>query len=165
MWTLKVNNIYDYILFLVKLLFYVIVLIFNVPKINVLKYYNVFCYKLVTKGTLPISLNYTLWPISGNLASQVISIKLKYLRLVHRKPPNLCMVAGRKKSTHPLQSLAGTRTILFLFSNKRSLNSHLEVVLWDVSPSSSWTASFPNKVIIPGPRNHSIYWLVMQWGV
>ena len=34
---------------------------------------------------LPLSLNYTQWPISGNPASQVMSVKLKYLCLAHRK--------------------------------------------------------------------------------
>ena len=38
-----------------------------------------FCYKLVTKGMLPISLNYAYWPFSGTPASQGMRIKLKYL--------------------------------------------------------------------------------------
>ena len=37
---------------------------------------------------LPISLTYIQWPISGNPASWIMSIKLKYLCLVHRKHPD-----------------------------------------------------------------------------
>ena len=43
-----------------------------------------FCYKLITKGMLPISLNYTKWPISGSSAFHMIIIKLKYLYLAYR---------------------------------------------------------------------------------
>ena len=45
-----------------------------------------FCYKLVTKGMLPISLNYAYWPISGTPASQGMRIKLKHLWPAHKKP-------------------------------------------------------------------------------
>ena len=45
-----------------------------------------FCYKLITKGMLPVSLDYAYWPISGTPASQGMRIKLKYLWLAHKKP-------------------------------------------------------------------------------
>ena len=43
----------------------------------------VFYYNSITKGVLPFRLNYTQWPISGNPASQAMSIKLKYFCLTH----------------------------------------------------------------------------------
>ena len=76
-----------------------------------------FCCKLITKEILPMSLNYTSWPIPGNTASHAMRIKLKYLCLAHRKPPDkahLWMTPGRKKLTHPLWSLTGTRKCLTL---------------------------------------------------
>ena len=60
----------------------------------------VFYYKLIANGMLPISSNYMQWPISGNPTSQVMSIKLKYLCLAHKKHPDqahMRMTAGRKK--------------------------------------------------------------------
>ena len=40
------------------------------------------------------------------------------------------------------------------FQYKRSLNSNSgKMVLWDMSPPSSWFAGFPNKVAIPCPNN------------
>ena len=77
------------------------------------------CYKLTTKGMLPISLNYTWWHTSENPASHVMSVKLKFFSVTtncfaHRKHPDqayLWMAAGRKKLTHPLRSLTRTRTL------------------------------------------------------
>ena len=61
-----------------------------------------FCYKLITKGMLPTSLNYIKWPIAGSPAFPVTSIKLKYLCSAHRKLPDkahLQITEGRKKLT------------------------------------------------------------------
>ena len=41
-----------------------------------------------------------------------LSIKLKYLCLAPRKPPDQAHLSGRKKLTHALRSLAGTRKSL-----------------------------------------------------
>ena len=57
-------------------------------------------HKLTTKGMMPISLNDTPRPISGNLASQVMRVKLKNFCSAHRKHPDQAhqwMAAGRKK--------------------------------------------------------------------
>ena len=62
---------------------------------------------------LLISLIPTYWPISGNRASQLMSVRLRYLCLAHRRHPDqahLWMAAGRKQLTHPLLSLIRTRT-------------------------------------------------------
>lgn len=56
----------------------------------------------MAKGLLSISLNYTQGPISGGPASQVRSIKLKYLALAHRKHPDqahLQLATGWNKLT------------------------------------------------------------------
>ena len=63
-------------------------------------------YKFITKGMLPKSLNYTSWPIFGNPASRVMSVKLKYICSAYRKHPDqahLWMTAERKNWAHPLQ--------------------------------------------------------------
>ena len=46
---------------------------------------SLYSYKLIAKGLLPLSLNYTYWPISGNPTSQVINIKLTHFCLALRK--------------------------------------------------------------------------------
>ena len=77
----------------------------------------VFYYKLIPKGMSHISLNYTQWPLFGNSASQLMSLKLKYLCLAHRKYPDQAypwMTAGRKTWTHPLWKLTGTKKCLTL---------------------------------------------------
>lgn len=51
---------------------------------------------------LHISLNYTQWPIFGNSASQLMSLKLKYLCLSYRKHLDLAHLgrtAGEKKES------------------------------------------------------------------
>ena len=74
-------------------------------------------YKLIAKGMLPKSLNYTSWPIFGNPASCVMSVKLKYICSAHWKHPDqacLWMTAEKKNWTHPLQSLTWTSRCLTL---------------------------------------------------
>ena len=60
-----------------------------------------------------------------------LRIKLKYLCLAHRKHPdqaNLGMAAGKKKSTHPLRSLAGTRKYLQHVNTFFALPPHLPLL-------------------------------------
>ena len=54
---------------------------------------------------------FTIW---ATKEAQVMSVQQKYLCLVHRRHPDQTqqwMAAGRKKLTHLLQSLAGTKTL------------------------------------------------------
>ena len=51
----------------------------------------VFCYKVITKGLLPLSLNYTEWLIRGNRgppASEVMTVRIEHLPTAHRKHPD-----------------------------------------------------------------------------
>ena len=70
------------------------------------------------------------------------------------------MTAGRKKLTQPLWRLTRTRNVslsAFPFQFQRILNSNSgKIVLWDFSPSPSWSAGFPNKVTIPCPNTSSL---------
>ena len=65
------------------------------------------------------------------------------------------------------QEICSNDEYSFPFENKRSLNSNLDkMILWDTSPSSSWSAGFPNKVTIYCPNNSSLNLLdrsVARW--
>ena len=56
----------------------------------------VFYDKLIAKGMWPISSNYMHWSSSGNSTSQVMSIKLKYLCLAHKKYPDQAHLKWRQ---------------------------------------------------------------------
>ena len=114
----------------------------------------VFYDNLITKEMLPISLSYTLWPIFGSPASQVMSIKLKHLCLAPRKHPNLaCLSVPTGRNEHSSdQNQEMFNFISSLFWYTRSLNSNSgQVVLWNRSPPSPWSAGSPSKVVIPCP--------------
>lgn len=71
------------------------------------------CSMLITKGMVPVSLNYMQWSTAGNTASQVRSI----VPFAHSKHPDqayLGMNTGRKKLTHPLWRLTRSRKCLTL---------------------------------------------------
>ena len=105
--------------------------------------------------------------VSGSPASQVRSIKLKYLGLAHRKHPDhahLWMASGRKKLAHPPGVWLEVGLYPLPFSTKGAWFLTGRVVLWDPSPPSSRSAGFPNKVTVLCPISHlSDYWSVNHW--
>ena len=104
-----------------------------------------------------------------------MSIKLKRLCLAQTNHPDqvhVWMIAGRKKLTHPLQRLMGTRKCLTysppLLVEKKSSSvaqSHPTLCLtsnsgkldlWDMSPAWPRPAGFSSQVLISCPSNSSL---------
>ena len=115
--------------------------------------------KLITKGMLPISLYYTKRPISGSPASQVMSIKLKYLCLAHRKhsdQAHLWITMGRRKLTHSLWRLTGTRNV-WVYSLTPTLFSIEEA--WILTQARWFLGTLVRQLLgssVPCPQNSSV---------
>lgn len=73
--------------------------------------FHCFCYKLITKGMLPIAEGVPHGPSLGTC----LRVKLRYSCLAHKKHSDqayLLIAIGKEKLTHPLQNRAEIRSYL-----------------------------------------------------
>ena len=92
-----------------------------------------------------------------------MSVKLKYFGSAHRKYPD----QAKKKSTHPLWSQVGSRTLPSSpFNIKETWILTQEMVLWDSGPHSLHLLAFWIKSWMLAPTTRlSIYWPAVRWAV